>query len=71
MTWTTEKPTVPGWYWWKPKQYYPVIVEIYRLEVRGKHYLMIGNCNEHHEGDLEYAEGEWAGPIPPPEEAQP
>ena len=17
MTWTTEKPTVPGWYWWR------------------------------------------------------
>jgi hypothetical protein len=59
MTWTTEKPTVPGWYWWKSKQYSPVIVEIYRLEVRGESYLLIG---------VEDAEGLWAGPIPLPEE---
>jgi hypothetical protein len=20
LTWTTDKPTVPGWYWWKYKE---------------------------------------------------
>lgn len=27
MTWTTQKPTTPGWYWYKEK-YYACIVEV-------------------------------------------
>jgi hypothetical protein len=29
MTWTTEKPTKPGWYWWRPLSTdAPALVEV-------------------------------------------
>lgn len=29
MTWTRNKPTVAGWYWWKRPGYEPTIAEVY------------------------------------------
>ena len=53
MTWTTEKPKVPGWYWWyggEDTEKCICYVEQEDID-RGKLY------------------GQWAGPIEPPKEA--
>jgi hypothetical protein len=64
MRWTTEKPTVPGWYWWRKTataraRIVDVLSDREGLYAEGwKMMAMTWN-------------GEWAGPILPPEEAQP
>ncbi len=32
MTWTTEKPTTPGWYWWHIDAVPACIAHIYQIE---------------------------------------
>ena len=29
MTWTTAKPSKPGWYWWRRPKFKPQIVEVW------------------------------------------
>lgn len=57
MTWTTAKPTVPGWYWWRVNPGDEEIVEVGEVEV----YLSSGDRLK-----LDTAGGEWAGPLDPP-----
>lgn len=61
-TWTTEKPTRVGWYWWRVCDYDKLPI-IYRIEMRG------GELKAVHGSAPCYAlpeTGEWAGPIPTP-----
>jgi len=62
MTWTTEKPTVKGWYWHTTDKTEPRIVHVIQhqqlLQADGV-YLWAG-----------YWAGQWAGPLLPPEEAK-
>ena len=53
MTWTSEKPTQPGWYWWRLEQGKPEMI----VEVRDPRYLE----------DLR--EAEWAGPLEKPKQS--
>jgi len=66
--WSTEKPTVAGWYWWRNKQLkYEEDMEPRIVEVRlyaGD--LAIGNCRL---AQSSFLKGEWAGPLPLPREA--
>lgn len=62
MKWTKEKPTQPGWYWWRDK-YSSDIVHV--TEDSGMLVVKLGFDIEDFIIDLS---GEWAGPICPPEE---
>jgi hypothetical protein len=76
MKWTTEKPLDPGWYWVRSKHW---------SSMSGTRPCMIIRLSSHTPSgcvhptlavihgpppffSLEY-DAEWAGPIPPPEEA--
>jgi hypothetical protein len=55
MTWTTDKPTVPGWYWLRPKNKPARIVRVTTKTIASMYGIG----------------GEWAGPLagplsPPP-----
>lgn len=54
MTWTTEKPTVPGWYWWRNKT---------RMDIFQVRQIDIDIWD-----DVPHAPAEWAGPLEPPKE---
>jgi hypothetical protein len=56
MTWTTEKPTVPGWYWYREIEGEPEILSIYKDNGQ----LLISGIG------LQEFPGEWAGPLEPP-----
>lgn len=67
MTWTTETPTVEGWYWWHRANDYPtprpVLLRLNRagtLAVDHDGFLYQSACDLH---------GEWSGPLEPPGEA--
>mgnify|MGYP001619479552 CR=1 FL=1 len=64
--WTDEKPTVPGWYWWRRKSTSQRKKIIHVLAKGRKPYLF-------YVYGLRYSSyrvftGQWAGPIPAPEE---
>ena len=70
LHWSTKKPTVPGPYWWRSQesvngQKFPKVCHVFEnnkvLYVEG---LGVGSFY------LKNASGEWAGPIPLPEEAR-
>lgn len=74
MTWTTEKPTQPGWYWYKKGRHRPFIVEIFKGEIFGYHGTdgkeLIVDQNEFVrdlDSRVRKMNGQWAGPIFPPE----
>lgn len=66
LVWTTEPPAVPGWYWWRSViGDHPYMMEIVRdssgelrlEETSGGRYALSPH-------------GEWAGPIPTPQESK-
>lgn len=63
MTWTSEKPTKTGWYWWRRGQYMRIrTVEQGRDELWADGYTVEKLTEEN---------AQWAGPIEPPGEPQP
>jgi hypothetical protein len=67
MTWTTEKPSKPGWYWWRKVGHKPEM-----LRVSGGYSNMIVSVmlstrvmSRPIEND---DEGEWAGPLEAPKD---
>lgn len=65
MTWTTEKPKCPGWYWWRlDAQCEPVVLEVESeypsLRVRLPYTFF--------KRKLYRTDGEWSGPLPLPKE---
>lgn len=66
MTWTTEKPTVPGYYWYRIQGNDDQIVEVVFSKRDGcfEVYWMADNGG----WPLQFTNGaEWAGPIKPPQ----
>ena len=66
MRWTRERPSVPGWYWRRDKDYNDNTPEICRivLESTGLHCYFA--TEEDKECDLVSLDsGEWQGPIRP------
>lgn len=71
MIWTTDKPTRPGWYWWRNPELH------YRAQV-----CRVSHARAPHDGEalgVAYTDGErytladmvggeWAGPILEPDE---
>lgn len=73
LKWTREKPTEPGWYWWRfeknivPHMVYVVHESTMRPVQTDRMLILYPNSKK--ELDVETRGGEWAGPIPEPEEA--
>jgi hypothetical protein len=70
MTWTTEKPSKPGWYWYRSPTDRVQIIELveWNNELRAvgvspDMHLHLETHRMPHASDAE-----WAGPLPPPEE---
>ncbi len=56
MSWTTEKPTVPGWYWYRELEGEAEILSVYKDDGQ----LLISGIG------LQEFPGEWAGSLEPP-----
>jgi hypothetical protein len=63
MMWTTDKPTVPGWYWWR-RTVARQPAKVYVLEFIESH----NGLHNSRWGSVMVLDGEWAGPINQPEE---
>ncbi len=62
--WTDQRPTVPGWYWWRIAPGHYSIIERYDKSADG--LVMYGKDMHKHQ----LVNGEWCGPIEPPREAE-
>lgn len=69
MRWTTEKPSRPGWYWWrsddvafKSRQ---CVVEVIKIAGDEPKYWLVNGVSIN--WSLGNTPGQWSGPIPPPE----
>ena len=60
MTWSSENPSKPGWYWWRDKGMFPRI----RLIQKDRDSRLFTDTNVY----AKFEKGQWAGPIPEPEE---
>ena len=82
MRWTTERPTKPGYYWFKDPGYYwfkdpryywfkdhPRIAYIVYVYISGTG-MRVDNGKDMNDPIEDYKDGEWAGPIPKPTEPQ-
>ena len=65
MKWTTEQPTVPGWYWHRMTDGLTWMEQIEVLDGR----LVVIEDHPYGPQPVAGCTGEWAGPIPEPEEA--
>ena len=63
MTWTPDKPAVPGWYWRKYQSTNKELVVIEHV-IREGSYLVVA----YYGGTVDAATGEWAGPLETPKE---
>lgn len=62
--WTSEKPTKPGWYWWRlHSKKSPLVVNVYTLS-----NVWCCSFPDDEPCPLTAAKSEWAGPIPEPKE---
>lgn len=70
MTWTSERPTVPGWYWYKPRWGGCEVVLLWNRECIKDGQLWIARAGtpnaERLEGDTYFGDAKWSGPIEPP-----
>ena len=64
FTWTTEPPKVAGWYLWRrtPGSGWRMLRRVYR----SGRYLM---TEPYPYPEVSHVGGEWAGPVPDPEES--
>jgi len=70
MTWTTEKPTKLGWYWWRRNELPDEMVNVLNYKggfiVRAYHSNPYENTDTKFELYLDQCSGQWAGPLEPP-----
>jgi len=66
LTWTTEKPTQPGWYWWRKSRRHEIeIAKLWDVDnIYGQFH------QDPHVFRVDEVGGEWAGPLAPPEETR-
>jgi hypothetical protein len=62
MTWTYERPTKPGWYWWRQDKA-AAMCRVWEWWAKPELYVRFGG-----EGSVPVNTlgGEWAGPLEPP-----
>ena len=76
MIWTTEKPSCPGWYWWKPEgesNLRPELCWVFydRIDhecMRVVFYHWNGEVSQTIKLNQFLHTPKWAGPIPEPKE---
>lgn len=68
MTWTTQKPTKPGWYWYRELEVGPKIRFPRIREMTYANGVLMSYSGMTHPSIVANTEGEWAGPIPEPTE---
>lgn len=68
LTWTTEKPTNPGWYWYgADKEVFPIIVAVQKREDMAGFVKLFALFIESLDRlETETLPGQWAGPLLPP-----
>lgn len=64
MTYTTDRPTVAGWYWWRGSISTRIVTVVPSKD--DPDAMTIKELDGAH---CEYAGGEWCGPIPEPDAA--
>jgi hypothetical protein len=65
MRWTREKPTQPGWWWWRYEAGRKAsVMHISEDHIHGMNVFTVGTLVLF----LQEVPGEWAGPVPEPEE---
>jgi len=65
MTWTTDKPTVQGWYWQRVGPGIPTgLYHVYRRTGQWVAHHVLPN---HPVLGVAHMNGEWAGPLEPPQ----
>ena len=62
MNWTTDKPTKQGWYWWR---YFMDTIMVYVYFDKGKGHVQYSGHGT--EDTLSLLNGEWFGPLEPPQ----
>jgi len=65
LSWTTEKPTKQGWYWWRMKQSAPAVTELVT-----RYGELFDEFKKHSISDYPDGQIEWAGPLEPPPEGE-
>lgn len=68
-TWTEDKPTCPGWYWYKPPgigEPKLILVDNGRIDTK----LMADLGPPNNLVDVQRVKGQWAGPLLPPTESK-
>ena len=65
MTWTTDTPTKPGWYWLQAHQMKPRVIEL--IAEQEPQRLLIADSSTPVDA-LEGGIYRWAGPLDAPEE---
>lgn len=63
LVWTDAKPTVPGWYWWRAPYSHPEMIHLFRITEDSP--LIMNRRNGTY---MAPNVGQFAGPIPQPEE---
>lgn len=64
LTWTTEKPVKPGWYWWRyGARRKASVMHITQGHVQNMEVFTVGMFAMF----INEVPGEWAGPIDPPQ----
>lgn len=63
MTWTSEKPTSDGWYWYTAPRVPPCVVQVWTRDNEGRRW--VSGLGVH--GALDWqTDAYWSGPITPP-----
>jgi hypothetical protein len=66
--WTDKRPKSPGFYWWRMATGpYPRITDVVQVVSAGRYFRVLSSTFQN-TSMKEYAQGEWAGPIPEPGE---
>ena len=72
MTWSHEKPTVPGWYWWEVEEEAGLCRKVVHVEKGFTFHIVEGGRAVlyvvGYGGLLEDKPGRWSGPLEPPVE---
>ena len=66
LTWTTEQPTKPGWYWWRDSE--ASEAQVVRVCVADDDVLGLRAETVNWDCLVCECDGEWAGPIEEPKE---
>ena len=77
MTWTTDKPSKPGFYWFKPPGMRARVIEVQELRVNEREKAIVNDRDARHDlfvvqtgmrlMDLPPDEITWAGPLEEPQ----